>query len=269
MGGDQAPATFHSAPAPGAEKFNFAVFGDTRAHPEVHAAIARRIADAQPGLVVHTGDLVDDGNIAWEWDAFLKLEAPLMRTAPLYPTLGNHESASPLYFQIFHLPGNEQWYAFDYGDARFIVLRVNTYLATFTAAGSEQHTWLESQLASARGKWIFVTFHIPLHSSFAEDPSEVMRRNDLAPLFEKYGVTAVFSGHIHSYERVLANGVTYIVTGGGGAPLYSLEVREPGQQAAALVYHYLLFEVDGDTLTGRAIDANGKEFDSFTLTARK
>ncbi len=269
VGGDPSPASFHSAPAPGAEKFSFAVLGDTRANPQVHAAIVQRIADSQPGLVLHTGDLVDDGSIAWEWDAFLKIEAPLMRTSPLYPTMGNHESNSPLYFQLFHLPGGGAWYAFDYGDARFIILRVDTYLATLTAAGSAQQAWLESQLAGAAGKWIFVTFHIPLHSSFAEDPSEFMRRNDLAPLFEKYRVTAVFSGHIHSYERVLANGVSYIVTGGGGAPLYSLEVREPGQQAAALVYHYLLFEVDGDSLTGRAIDANGKEFDSFTLTARK
>ncbi len=268
-GGDPEPASFRTAPAAGMEKFTFAVFGDTRSNPQVHAAIVARIAASQPGLALHTGDLVDDGNNAGEWDAFLKIEAPLMRTAPLYPTLGNHERNSPLYYQIFHLPGNEQWYAFDYGDARFIVLRLDSYSAALTAAGSEQRTWLESQLASAGGKWIFVSFHVPLHSSFSEDPSEVMRRNELAPLFEEHSVTAVFSGHIHSYERVLANGVTYIVAGGGGAPLYPLAVREPGQQAADLAYHFMLFEADGGTLTGRAIDQDGKVIDSFTLASRK
>ncbi len=279
VGGDESPASFLSAPAPGAEKFSFAVLGDTRANPDVHAAIIQRIAGSHPGLVLHTGDLVDDGSIAWEWDAFLKIEAPMMRTAPLYPTLGNHEGASPLYFQIFHLPGNGQpgngeprngeWYAFDYADARFIVLRADSYAPANFAPGREQRAWLESQLASATGKWIFVSFHVPLHTSFSEDPSEVNLRNALAPLFEKYGVTAVFSGHIHSYERVLANGVTYIVTGGGGAPLYPLAVREPGQQAASLSYHYMLFTADGDTLAGQAIDVNGKVIDSFTLTPRR
>jgi hypothetical protein len=46
-------------------------------------------------------------------------------------------------------------------------------------------------------------------------------------------------------------------------------VRESGQQAAALAYHYLLFEADGDTLAGQAVDASGKVIDSFTLAARK
>ncbi len=275
VGGDQSPASFRSAPALGAENFTFAVFGDTRANPDVHAAIIQRIAGAHPGLVLHTGDLVDDGSIAWEWDAFLKIEAPMMRTAPLYPTLGNHEGASPLYFQIFHLPGNsepgngEWWYAFDYAGARFIVLRADSYAPANFASGSEQRAWLESQLAGATAKWIFVSFHGPLHTSFLEDPSEVNLRNALAPLFEKYGVTAVFGGHIHSYERVLANGVTYIVTGGGGAPLYPLAVREPGQQAASLSYHYLLFTASGGTLAGQAIDVNGKVIDSFTLAPRR
>ncbi len=94
-------------------------------------------------------------------------------------------------------------------------------------------------------------------------------RSELAPLFEQYQVTAVFNGHYHSYERVLANGVTYIVSAGGAAPLYSLNVREPGQQAAALVYHFVLFQVDGSSLTGQAIDQDGKVIDSFELYYRK
>lgn len=269
VGGDTSPASFHAAPAPGQEKFSFAVFGDTRSNPQMHAAIVARIAAASPWLVLHTGDLVADGSLASEWDAFLKIEAPLMRIAPLYPTLGNHENSGMQYFQIFQLPGNELWYAFDYGDARFIVLDADTYSRAVFEPGGSQRAWLESQLAGAAGKWLFVSFHVALHSSFAEDPSEVNLRNVLAPLFEKYQVTAVFNGHYHSYERVLANGVTYIVTGGGGAPLYSLGEREPGQQAAALAYHFVLFQADGSTLTGKAIDQDGKVIDSFTLTSSR
>ena len=268
-GGDPDPHTFRSPPAPGQTAFRFAVLGDTRSNTQVHSAIVAGIAAARPDLVLHTGDLVDDGSNAGEWDSFLKIEAPLMQIAPLYPTLGNHEGGAPAYFQIFRLPGYGQWYSFDYADARFIILKADAYRPADFAPGAEQRVWLEAQLASAAGHWIFVSFHVPLHTSFAEDPSEVNLRKALAPLFEKNKVTAVFNGHIHSYERVLENGVTYIVTGGGGAPLYSLGVREPGQQAAALLYHFVLLDIIGNRLTGQAIDKDGKVIDSFEITATR
>jgi len=267
--GDTVVSSFRSAAAPGQAQFRFAVFGDTRANPAVHSAIIAGITAARPDLALHTGDLVDDGNNNALWDSFLKIESPLMRIAPLYPTLGNHENGAAQYFSIFHLPGSGAWYSFDYADARFIVLKADNYYPGAFAAGSEQRTWLEQQLSGASARWIFVSFHVPPHTSFAEDPSEVNLRRDLAPLFEQYKVTAVFNGHIHSYERVIANSVTYIVTGGGGAPLYSLNVKEPGQQAGDLVYHYMLIEVNGDKLTGKAIDVNGKVIDSFEIMASR
>ena len=263
--GDSALASFRSPAGPSQTSFHFAVLGDTRANPQVHAAISQAIAATHPDLVLHTGDLVDDGSIPGLWDSFFQIEAPMLRLAPLYPTLGNHENNSPLYFQSFHLPGSGSYYAFDYANARFIVLKADSYDPSPFAPGGEQRAWLEQELAGAQGRWIFVSFHVPLHTSFAEDPSEVNLRNLLAPLFEQYHVAIVFSGHIHSYERVLAGGVTYVVTGGGGAPLYSLDVKEPGQQAAALVYHYLRLDVNGNTLTARATDVNGKQIDSFEL----
>ena len=44
-------------------------------------------------------------------------------------------------------------------------------------------------------------------------------RSDLVPLFEKYDVQMVFSGHDHDYERGTVNGIKYVVTGGGGERL--------------------------------------------------
>jgi acid phosphatase type 7 len=273
VGGDPAPAAFTSPAGPAQTGFHFAVLGDTRANPPVHSAISQAIAAARPDLVLHTGDLVDDGANPGLWNAFLKIEEPMLRLAPFYPTLGNHEGNSPLYFQLFHLPGGGSYYAFDHANARFIVLKADSYDPAPFAPGGGQRAWLEQQLQGAAGRWIFVSFHVPLHTSFSEDPSEVGLRRQLAPLFEQYHVAVVFGGHIHSYERVLAGGVasappwgvTYVVTGGGGAPLYSLDVREPGQQAAALVYHYLLIEVSGNTLSARAISVDGKQIDAFTL----
>jgi 3',5'-cyclic AMP phosphodiesterase CpdA len=267
--GDTVTSSFRSSPAVGQDHFTFAVLGDTRANPDVHSAIIKALAAAQPDFVLHLGDMVDDGNNAGLWTAYLKIESPLMRIAPLYPTLGNHENNTPQYFDIFHLPGNGSYYAFDYGNARIIVLKADSYDATPFKPGGDQRAWLEQQLSTASGRWIFVSFHVAVHTSFAEDPSEVNLRNVLAPLFEQYKVTAVFNGHIHSYERVLAGGITYIVSAGGGAPLYSFNVKEAGQQAAALVYHYMLFTVSADTVSARAISLDGTQIDSFVIKATR
>jgi hypothetical protein len=42
----------------------------------------------------------------------------------------------------------------------------------------------------------------------------------LDSLFQKHGVKLVFQGHDHLYYRTVRSGITYVVTGGGGAPLY-------------------------------------------------
>jgi len=62
----------------------------------------------------------------------------------------------------------------------------------------------------------------------------------LVPLFEKYGVGAVFSGHDHNYQRVLYNGIEYVVTGGGGSPLYDPTRTSPYLQKFSKDYHFCL-----------------------------
>jgi len=78
-------------------------------------------------------------------------------------------------------------------------------------------------LASNEAPWLFVFFHVGLFTSRGEGYLETGMRERLAPLFEQYNVDAVFMGHHHSYERVIVNGITYIITAGGGASLYELE----------------------------------------------
>jgi len=59
----------------------------------------------------------------------------------------------------------------------------------------------------------------------------------------------VFSGHVHNYERHEHEGVTYFVSGGGGAHAYPIE-RAPNDQfqSKQVNYHYLLVEVDHQLL---------------------
>jgi hypothetical protein len=78
----------------------------------------------------------------------------------------------------------------------------------------------------------------------------------------------VFNGHCHNYERSENNGVVYITTGGGGAPLAGVNnYPNPHQVYAESLYHACLIDVDGGRLTCRGVRAdNGNEFDEFSLT---
>jgi hypothetical protein len=265
-------ASFRTAAAPGQTRFRFVVYGDTRSGGSRHRALVRRIGQAAPDFLIHTGDLVEAGSAKSEWDRFFSVEAPLLRGAPFYPTLGNHEDYDPAlydsdYLDVFHLPGNELWYAFDYGHARFLCLKADGYPVGVYYPQGEQLAWLEEQLAANEAPWLLVFFHVGVFTSRSEDVLELGMRERLVPLFEQYGVDVAFMGHHHSYERLEVNGVTYIVTAGGGAPLYDLQAPEPGSQAAALAYHVVQIDVAGDRLRGQAIDRRGRVLDAFELDA--
>jgi hypothetical protein len=89
------------------------------------------------------------------------------------------------------------------------------------------------------------------------------------PLFENYGVNAVFMGHNHGYERVEVKGITYITAAGGGAPLYDLGIEEPGSQASSRAFHFVSLEIDGHRLTGQVMEPNGNMIDQFELISGK
>jgi hypothetical protein len=89
------------------------------------------------------------------------------------------------------------------------------------------------------------------------------------PLFERYGVQLVLSGHEHSYQRFLARrGVTYVVHGGGGAipyPPRSCPAGYPTRAAARLGFGFLSVVVARDSLTVSAITQRGRRIDRLVL----
>jgi hypothetical protein len=87
--------------------------------------VVDRVVALEPDFVLHTGDLVALGSGYRYWETFFEIERELMARIPLFPTLGNHECNHSYYFDFFYLPGNERWYAFDYGNARFLCLQVD------------------------------------------------------------------------------------------------------------------------------------------------
>jgi len=261
---DGGETTFRAAASPDQAQFTFAAFGDTRTQHQFHRAVVEHIVAVEPDFALHTGDLVEMGSAIPHWETFFEVERELMAHVPLFPALGNHEGNAPRYFDLFYLPGNERWYTFDYGNARFISLQVDG-IADF-GPGSEQYGWLEERLAANTQPWLFVYFHIPPYSS-VQDNLEGDVRQALPPLFERYGVDVVFNGHKHNYERNEVNGVTYVVTAGGGAPLYAMQEREPTQAAFVLAHHFVLLEIDGNHLRATVISNEGEVLDRFERSA--
>lgn len=212
-----------------------------------------------------TGDYVNDGANLEEWMAFRKVIAPLMQSVPLYTAVGNHDRQGrgrriDYYRDTFTLPtgpDNERYYNVDYGSLRVIVLDSNSY------ANAAQTEWLTNTLhegAQMRRK-MFVVMHHPVYSISLHGGHEKIRET-WAPLFEHYGVQAVFSGHDHVYARAEAGGVRYFITGGAGAPLYG-KSRNPNPldvQAVkknARVNHYIRVHVLENLIEVTAVKLDG------------
>ena len=97
----------------------------------------------------------------------------------------------------------------------------------------------------------FVLFHEGPFSVGPHGPTPEALRY-LHPLFARYKPRAVFCGHDHLYYRTTRDGVTYFVTGGGGAPLYTpdraAQVAVAGDVYSS-VHHIIRCDVDGPRVT--------------------
>jgi hypothetical protein len=181
--------------------------------------------------------------------------------------LGNHDIRTlPNWFDLFYLPGNERWYHFRYGNAAFYFL--DNY-SNF-APGSEQYRWLLDQLiadsANPDVRHIFVTFHEPPFTTSARHSNNQLVREYLCPLFERFRVRAVFNGHVHAYEHSLVNGIHYITSGGGGAPLHTeWDSIQPYTVYREANYQFVIVDVAGDLVIGTAVRVDGSTMETFTL----
>jgi hypothetical protein len=64
----------------------------------------------------------------------------------------------------------------------------------------------------------------------------------------------------------VVDGVTYVVSGGGGAPLYERQNDNPYSVYFTSTHHAVSVTVQGDRLWARGIKPDGRTFDPLTLT---
>lgn len=254
------------------DHIRFALYGDDRDGHDIHRKICGLIAAEHPDFVLNTGDLVKRGSEPDLWKIFDDITAPLRKQTEYIPVRGNHDFGDDAFETRFKLPvaaPGATYFAFNRGSCHFIGLDIDEH--TEYGPDSAQYKWLVGDLDASKGKYkhTFVFFHVPPYS-IGRHGSDLSVRSALCPLFEKYGVDAVLNGHDHNYYRTTRNGIAYIVSGGGGAPLYD---TDPSKGAIdgdkwEKVNHYVMFDVSGDSVRAKVVRVDGSVLEEFALPTK-
>jgi 3',5'-cyclic AMP phosphodiesterase CpdA len=255
-----------------ADSLKFAAFGDfgtgSRQQYEM-ADVMARVRQIFPfELVTLAGDNLYGSQRPQDFKR--KFETPYKALidagVKFYASLGNHDAREQQYYKLFNMDG-KLYYSFKAPrqNVRFFALDT-TYLTT------DQITWLEQALRDSNEEWKIAYFHHPPYSSGDRHGSDRRLREVLEPLFVKYNVSVVFSGHDHFYERVKPQqGIVYFVVGAGGQLRRGNIDRTTGITAKGndQDQSFLVAEIIGDEMHFNAVSRGGQVFDSGVITRRK
>ena len=271
-------------PRPAANKPpRFIIMGDSRTNSALWAKVAAAAGKTGPDFAVLVGDMAADGRDDALWDSqFAAPARDFLIATPVYAVIGNHEKSSPLFDELFYSPGPDGK-SHNWTQTVGPVQLIGIDGAADWSAGGKNAQWLESTLQAGTAKFVFLVNHYPAWSSASHgalgaggkpaEKTSAQARDVIVPLLVKYHATAYFAGHDHCYERSeCPGGITHIITGGAGAPLYkktsNAENQNPYSKVFASKLHYCLLSIDGDSCTMRAVTPEGDQIDTVTWKAR-
>ncbi len=292
--------------APG-QPIKLVAYGDTRftdtadvtdTNPKIRQFLVKAVAEERPFAVFLTGDTPFIGSNPADWKIYQQ-ETALWRAEHLwiFPTMGNHEvkdvhdAGVANYLQNFPELKNHLYYSAQIGNVYLISLDATQA----SGQGSPQRLWFQSQLEHLPSAvdFVFILDHMPwmndVQSQIAAGlpgENEISLRELLESEVPKsHAKFIVLNGHIHNYERFERNGITYLVSGGGGAKPYPVLVRGSedhyGRNAKVqpphINYHYLVIRISGkraEITMRRVADPNAQSLtletrDSFPVPAGK
>ena len=272
--------------------FNFVTAGDFGCSKNTQNTVTN-MGTKEPELVLALGDLSYHSTADCWFDIMSPLKGKLMIT------MGHHDTKDGVakmnqYMKSFEL--DKPYYSYDYRNVHFLIM---ASLSDY-GDGSLQYNFIKQDLEKASQNkdisWIIVSTYRPLYTSPSEHKADDSIRNLYNPLFEKYGVDLVLSGHNHNYQRTYPltfnpddsakpittsgvttgynsndNGIVFATVGTGGVNFYTLEGRDP-YVASQFAGKFGFLDIDisngnPDTkLTGTFYDNKGGEIaDQFTI----
>ena len=262
------------------------------------------LRNPRTALYIGMGDLVDNGEQAYQWRTWLNSIKPLSANVPLAPTLGNHEMYTLdwkmrepyAYLNYFEVPpnGNEtfnrRYYSYDFGDVHYVVLDTTLYESNHEDNHDTHHPdlydvqvqWLRQDLAANTKKWTVVLMHRDPFQYAFDGPggSRAVGFDDegvlFMPIFDEFNVDLVLSAHLHSYRNRGhvrhfdrdSSGPLYILTGIAG------DVGRPKWKEHPLdVYvapdrdknNYMTMTVTPNQLVVKAFLADGTQIDESVI----
>ena len=250
-------------------------------------------------IFTNLGDLVDNGEDSSQWRAWFGAIDGIIDHIPFAPVVGNHECYNrdwkeqlPMaYLRYFNVPENNSkdfnryYYSFDYGNVHFSVLgTVEREIKGFKSGLTEEQVeWLEKDLQNSTKPWKIVLMHKDvLQYRIARMPERKEGFSEegqiFMPVFEKYKVDIVLTGHLHTYRNrghILQgkhdkNGPLYILCGLAGNVRYDRlwtdhaldKVVAPQPETD----NYMTMDVDGKKITIRCFLPDGTKLDEVEVT---
>ena len=255
-----------SSPLPNrSDSLKFAAIGDNgtgdRPQYEVAQQMTRLHSEFPFDLVIMLGDNMYGSQRPADFTRkFEQPYAPLLSIGVKFqPALGNHDTPEQIFYKPYNMNG-QRYYTYTRNNVRFFAL-------DSTLMDRKQVAWIESALRDSREDWKICYFHHPLYSNAARHGSSVDLRTLIEPIFVKYGVNVVFSGHDHVYERIQPQkGINYFVSGAAGQ-LRPGNMRRSSQTAASFDQDqsFMAVEISGTDMFFQAISRTGKTVDSGVI----
>ena len=258
------------------DSVTFAVIGDYGVDTPAKAQVVDLILSWGPDLILTTGDNnypigsqeSIDQNIGKYFHSFifpyLGEYGPGAPHNRFFPSLGNHDvitQAGQPYLDYFSLPGNERYYDFVWGPVHFFALDNQSNEPDGVGRSSLQAQWLKAQLEASTAPWQVVYMHYPAYSSGYHGSTDWAQWP-----YAAWGADAVLSGHDHLYERLIVDGIPYIINGLGGAAIYNFgDILPQSVMRYNNSFGALWGSASQDQLAFRFISVSGELIDVFEI----
>ena len=251
----------------------FVALGDSQGNTPECKWVAKQVARVPMDFMMFSGDFVEEAQVIDEYYSWFNNYKDIVVDAASITTLGNHEKNSSIYYTLWALPGNEEYYSLNYGPIHIITL--HTYYEGYENLGGDyvdQANWLVADLeANQDAIWTMVMMHRPPFSSYPRNYEAshwyALINSTFTPIFEQYNVDLVLTGHEHGYERLLKNNVNYIISGGAGSMLYHPVPEQILNESIyqESYYNFLYLEVDENKFHVRAFRPDYSFMDQVIL----